>query len=422
VRWRIQLAEAQYCRGDIHAQGVAVRRALTLAGEPMPRSTATKVTRIMTSSLWLLAQQMLPVTSLSPRTELGRAWEREMSRCHSQAAMVDYFELRFLETFRHLIEAVIHAERTGLTTELAVAASNLASGLGVMGYRRLCEYFIKRAEHAAVALGDPAIHAHVCSLDALWRIGRCQWPMLDYRLKQSQELSLQAGDQLRWSNAQVIRFWSLFYRGDVSALEQTANGLLSRAQSSGNIQQEIWALRCKSLCALHADRPREAIEILRLITSAMLGTADMAAYVSSKGTLALALARNGLKDESLQAVDETLRMLRGMRRPTAHSTLVGIAGVCEVLLRGGETPLSREYDQWAEWQAQALHELKRYSEVFPVGRAQYGLWTGVAYWQEGRKSQATQIWRQALSVAQRLSLRRDEATIAAEIRRRQDRL
>ena len=100
-------------------------------------------------------------------------------------------------------------------------------------------------------------------LDALWRVGQCHWPTVDHRLKQSQELSLQAGDQLRWSNAQVIRFWSLFYRGDWGALEHTAQGLLSRAQSSGNIQQEIWALRCKSLCALHADRPREAIEILQ---------------------------------------------------------------------------------------------------------------------------------------------------------------
>ena len=73
-----------------------------------------------------------------------------------------------------------------------------------------------------------------------------------------------AGDQLRWS-AQVIRFWSLFYRGDWGSLEEIAQGLLLRAQSSGNMQQEIWALRCKALCALHADRPREAVEVFKLL-------------------------------------------------------------------------------------------------------------------------------------------------------------
>jgi hypothetical protein len=147
----------------------------------------------------------------------------------------------------------------------------------------------------------------------------------------------------------------------------------------------------------------------------MLGSADLAAHVSSKGSLALALARIGANEESLQAVDETLQMLRGMRRPTAHSTLVGISGVCEVLLRGREAGLSREYDQWSEWESQALHELKRYSRVFRVGIPQYGLWAGVVLWLDGKVDQALVTWKRALSNAHRLSLRQDEAMIAAEI-------
>ena len=422
VRWRVLLAEAHYCRGDIHAQGIAVRRALTLAGDSTPKSRLIIASQIAKSGMRLLVQQVLPPsTELADHTENDKAWELELARCHNQATMVDYFELRFMEGMRHLVEAVIHSERAGITTELAVASSQLGCGLGILGHRRVCEYFIRKAERTAIALGDPAIHSHVCNLDALWQVGHCLWQTLDYRLKQSQELSLQAGDQLRWSNAQVIRFWSLFYRGDWSALEQTAQALLSRAQSSGNIQQEIWALRCKSLCALHADRPREAIGTLRLITSAMLGSADLAAHVSSKGSLALALARTGSNDESLRAVSETLQMLQEMRRPTAHSTLVGISAICEVLLRGRETALSREYDQWAEWESRALHELRRYSQIFPVGRSQYGLWMGVSQWLGGQREQALHTWNQALSVARQFSLRQDEAMIAAEIRRRQDR-
>jgi class 3 adenylate cyclase len=420
VHWRIQLAEAHYSRGDIHAQGGAVRRALTVAGTSIPRSPANIAVRIAGSALQLLFQQMFPRSYGSHDSQ--KAWECEMARCHSHAAMVDFFELRFLPTMFHLVQAVVHAERTGVSPELAVACSHMASGLGNIGQTRAAEYFIRKAERVAIALADPAIHSHVCNLDALWRIARCDWPIVDRRVGQSQELSLQAGDQLRWGWAQVIRFWSQFYRGDWGALEQTAHGLLSRAQSSGNAQQEIWALRCKALCALHADRPREAVEVFRLITSEMLGSADLAAQVSSKGSLALALARIGQNDESLQAVDETLRLLRQMRRPTAHSTLVGLSGLSEVLLRGREASLSREYDQWHEWELESLHELRRYSQVFPVGRPQYGLWAGVAFWLEGRKDRAFSTWNQALSASQRLSLRHDEAMIAAEIRRRQDRL
>ena len=72
--------------------------------------------------------------------------------------------------------------------------------------------------------------------------------------------------------------------------------------------------------------------------------------------------------------------------------------------------------------SQALRELKRYSKVFHVGIPQYGLWTGVVLWLEGKCDEALVTWKQALANAQRLSLRQDEAMIAAEIRKRQHRL
>jgi class 3 adenylate cyclase len=418
VRWRRQLAEAHYSRGDIHAQGVWIRRALTLAGEAIPRSKVVLFGLLIGNAIQLALQHFF----LPPPDRSGAAnlWEREIARCMNQAVMVDYFELRFLQGMRHVVRAVTLAEHTGLTIETAVSSAQLACGLGIMGHRRACDYFMARAERTAIALGDPAIHSHVCNLDALWRTGHCDWSVVDRRLQQSQDLCIRAGDQLRWCNAQVIRFWSLYYRGEWGVLEQTAQALLSRAQNSGNIQQEVWALRCKSLCALHSDNPREAVEVFRLITSAMLGSADLAAQVSSKGALALALARIGQHTESIQAVDECLHLLREIPRPTAHSTLVGISGMCEVLLRGREAGLSREYDQWSEWERQALYELKRYSRVFPVGGPQFGLWTGVAHWLDGRKALALSTWKNAMSMAKRLSLRQDESMIAAELRRRLD--
>jgi hypothetical protein len=40
-----------------------------------------------------------------------------------------------------------------------------------------------------IALADPAVHSHVRILDALWRIGGCDWLMVDHLLNKSQELS-----------------------------------------------------------------------------------------------------------------------------------------------------------------------------------------------------------------------------------------
>ena len=65
-----------------------------------------------------------------------------------------------------------------------------------------------------------------------------------------------------------------------------------------------------------------------------------------------------------------------------------------------------------------LDELSRYRRVFPLGGAQYGLWTGLAHWLDGQKDQALVTWNEAHTTAHRHSLRQDEAMIAAEMRRR----
>jgi hypothetical protein len=420
VRWRRQLAEAHYSRGDIHAQGIAARSALSVAGEPVPRFAAATLLRLIWRAAHLALQQLLPPSS-KQMTQDQRDWEREVAHCLNQASMVDYFELRFLRGMSNVVGAVSHAERTGGSIELAVASAQLACGLGLLGWRSARNHFMAKAERVAIALADPAVYAHVCNVDALSHMGACDWSMVDRRLDQAQELCHQAGDQLSWCNAQGMRFWSLYYRGERTVLEQTALALLSRAQNAGNIQQEIWALRCRALCVLHTDSPREAVDILRLITSAMLGSVDLAAQISSRGALALALARTGQHGESVRTAVDTLRLLRQMRRPSSHSTLVGISGVCEVLLRGREAGTSHAYDEWRDWEQMALRQLDRYRRVFPLGAAQHGMWTGVADWLDGRKERALSTWSQALATARRLSLRQDATMIAAEMRRRQDR-
>jgi class 3 adenylate cyclase/energy-coupling factor transporter ATP-binding protein EcfA2 len=420
VRWRRQFAEAQNSLGDVHAQGVAVRRALRLAGEPIPDSAAALLGRFISGGFRLVKQELCGQTQ--SRSDFAVQWDRELCRCLNQAASADYFELRFARAFYDTIAAAVHAGRTSSSTEQALAAAQLAVGLGILGWRGGAQHFILRAELAATGLGDPAIHARICNLDALWRIGHGDWPNVDGRLDQAQTLCLAAGDTLTWCNAQAIRFWSQYYRGEFGVLEHTAQQLLSRAQNSGNIQQEVWALRCKSLCALQTDRPREAVEFLRLSTAASRGSADLSERISSLGALAVALSRVGLHGESVPAATETLDLLRNMKRPTVHSTLPGLSGIAEVFVRGREAGLSHEYGEWAQWERRSLYELRRFAAVFPIGIPQYCLWAGVAQWLNGRHNKAIRNWTRALKVARQMSLRHDQSLISAEIRRREIRI
>ena len=283
VRWRRQLAEAHYGRGDIHAQGVAIRAALESADQKVPESQSATIARLVSRGVRVLAQQVIPSDETVPADSDDARWDAEIARCLNQAATVDYFQLRFTRGMCNLLGAVLRSERTGVSTETVLSNCQLAAGLGMMGWRSVNARMMNRAERVAVLLNDPSMQSHVCTLDALWRLGFCEWDEVTRLLDEAQNKALQAGDQMRWCNAQGIRFWSQYYQGNLNALEETSRLLLLRSQNAGNIQQEIWALRCKALCLLHTERPREAVDILHLATSSMSGSVDLAAQISATG-------------------------------------------------------------------------------------------------------------------------------------------
>lgn len=417
VRWRRQLAEAHYGRGDIQAQGKAIRQALDAAGEKIPSTKISTVFCLVERGLRIVARQYLPLSRNYVVTSKKSDWDGEIARCLNQAATVDYFELRFVQGMCNLLGAVNRSENTGISVETVLSNCQLAAGLGMMGWRTLNARLMNRAEQVAIKLDDPSLHAHVCTLDALWRLGFCEWDKVDERLEMAQALAVKSGDQLRWCNAQGIRFWSQYYRGNLSALEETAYLLLLRAQNAGNIQQEVWALRCKALCLLHIERPREAVDILRLTTSGMSGSVDLAAQISAVGALALALTRIGNQSEGFDAAAATLKLLDKMRRPSSHSVIVGISSVLEVLLRGRETGFSDRYEDWNSLEKSALSKMEEYSKAFSVGQAQLGMWRGTSHRLDGKYNLAIAEWAQAKQWADTHRLRKDSALIAAEIRR-----
>ncbi|WP_171236459.1 AAA and adenylate/guanylate cyclase domain-containing protein [Ruegeria sp. HKCCA6837] len=421
VTWRRQLAEAHYGRGDIKAQGVAIRSALDVAGHKVPNSAVSIGLHLATRGLRILTSQVLPHNRNFPKDIEGARWNGEIARCLNQAATVDYFELRFARGMCNLLGAVIRAEWTDVSVETVLSNCQLAAGLGMMGWRGMNARLMNRAEDVAKKLEDPALQSHVCTLDALWRVGVCDWDMLDKRIDQAQKLALESGDQLRWCNAQGIRFWSQYYRGNLDALEETTRLLLLQAQNAGNIQQEIWALRCKALYLLHIDNPRQAVDLLRVANTSMSESADIAARISATGAMALALTRIGKHSESYDAAATTMEFLDQMRRPSSHSVIVGISSVLEVLLRGREAGLWSNQNEKRDLEARALAKLSRYSKVFPVGTAQLGLWRGLSQFLDGAQGEAMSEWKQARDWADKLQLRKDEALLNAEIRRWQTR-
>ncbi|MEL6464239.1 MAG: AAA family ATPase [Pseudomonadota bacterium] len=419
MRWRRQLAEAHYSRGDIRAQGVAIRKALDVAGQTVPTGRGNIVLLLISRFALLYLRNLSSFTRKYLDRTTSKERDSEIARCLGQAATVDFFELRMTRGICNLVGSVLHAEKSGETVETAISSAQLASGLGMMRLRKANNRLMQRAEQVAIKLDDPSTHSHVCTVDALWHLGLCEWHAVDARVDQALALAQKAGDQLRWCNAQGLRFWSQYYRGDLSSLEETALALLAQAQNAGHTQQEIWALRCKALCMLHIDRPREAVEVLRLISSGTPKISDLAAEVSIKGAYALSLSRVGKHGASYDASVEMMRLLEQIKRPSSHVIIVGISGVLELLLRGREAGIADGYEEWKSLEDKAFGHLRRYCRTFIVGETQLGLWTGLDQWMSGHRDGALQTWRSALDTARGRALRKDESLILAEIRRRE---
>lgn len=416
IRWQRALAEAHYGRGNVSAQGEAVKGALFLARQYQPRTRPALLGRLGLEISRTATQQLLPSFFSRMPSEEQRVFQLEVFRCHSQAAIFYYFNQDRVRCMLSSFAAVNAVDRCGERSDLVRAYAQIGCALGVGGYPRFASHFFGKAQRVAELEGNPTVLAYALLLEALYRVGHGTWDAVRRDLDRSQELSTTAGDHVTWCNAQMVRFWMYTYRGQRDDAERTAELLLARAQNSGNIQQEIWALRAKSLSALAGDRPRHAVDLLRMALAALPKSSDLSELILSRGCLALALTRSGDHKGGVEEAVATVDLLKKRNRATVHSNLAGSSAVAEVLLRGRQEGLSKAYPEWNHWEAITLREIDRHRRAFPVASARYGLWHGLSLWLNGQRGKAVQTWCGALTFAQQMGLRQDEALLAAELR------
>jgi class 3 adenylate cyclase/tetratricopeptide (TPR) repeat protein len=420
LRWRRQLAEACEGKGDVRAQGQAIDDALAYCGLKAPSTNTGAIAGVLLALLATLS-----------RVALARAlfWSRdskdaqvELSRIYAQAGSVYFFWHRAEHCVWAMSCALRHAVRAGPCPEQVIALTQVAAALGLVGFRRIGDVLLRSAQTMATQMGDPAVHARARMVEGLYRIGLGQWEQGGQAVDECQRHATRVGDSLNWCNAQVLRYWIHHFCGDWASAEHAADALLARAQSSGNLQQELWALRCKALSALFTERPREARDHLRMALAALSESSDLSELLASKGALALCQARLGNHPESVSLAREALELLDRVKGPTVHSTLDSTSGIVEVLLRGRANGLHAGYPRWQEWEERALHHLNAHRQRFPTGEPRYYLWLGLREHLGGRRETALDLWGRGLQRARELGMKRDVSLLETEIRRHRDRV
>lgn len=428
VRWRRQLAAACLRLGDLEQVKSTVESALALSGRAAARGWLSRGWlasrgRLAHAASKLAARELMPAPTVVLEPSPEKAWALELARTHMLENMSRYYEHDLLGCAEAVFAAADWAERAGPSGELVEAYSLLGGIVGLMHGQRLATRFFRRASAVAALLGDKGREAAALMTQGLYHVSMGHWADAEMCLDASQERATSVGDSLTWCHAQQVRFWLMHYQGQRGMAEETARQLFARAQNSGNLQQEIWALRNKALCALARDSPQLARDYLRLALKTVRGRADKSELLQSTGCLALAYARSGERAQALEAARTTIDYLTSVRRPTVHSALEATSAVVEVYLRGHdlrghEQPpkqadaLSRQYVE------KGLAALERHAKTFPTGQPRLALWRGLEASLAGKSRLAIELWEKGLTRAHQLGMRGDVALLEAELRSR----
>jgi tetratricopeptide (TPR) repeat protein len=207
-------------------------------------------------------------------------------------------------------------------------------------------------------------------------------------------------------------------QGSFVAGGELADELIATAVARSDRRFQAEGLVGKGYCALQmgdGDTALQSCTDFREIASDESYLTDEL-RIKSQGLLALIHLSRGEWAQARAASDEAIRLTA--ERPTYAGTFVGYLGPAEVYLEAWERdqPFRDEPARAAE----ALVRMKRFANVFPVGRPRWSILEGRSSWLRGRRGRAFRLWRRALALATELDMPYEEGLARFEIGRHLD--
>jgi hypothetical protein len=239
---------------------------------------------------------------------------------------------------------------------------------------------------------------YVQMVRALYLVGRGEWSEAQASAEKCQEICDEVGDPVSWGNAQIIRFWLRYYRGQTELAESVAAALLSRARRTGNRQQETWALRALALLRLRHGMPEAALPQLE---NALLQVRkqDVNEYMPTLAALALCHLYQGDAEHASHLADEALRLAMLLERPTGHAILPGLLALAEVTLMTAGSAVTGDQRFGA-----ALERLSAYARVFPIGVPAHLTWSALEAERRGQLARAEKLLARSEAAATALQM------------------
>jgi tetratricopeptide (TPR) repeat protein len=403
ANWLRQLGEAQLGMGHI-AEG---RRLLAQALEKLGCRVPTGKGRLAAHTLKELIRQArhrwrrnLP---LAPPDERERLLE--IARTLELYGEASYLMGDIVALVHAMFSALNTAEKTEPSRESALANAYLVGIVGLFKRPHWVEGYRRRALTTAQQTNHLPTIGRVLHIISVSGVGEGNWEQIKEDIGRAIDIYQHLGDRRQLGESMTVLILSHNYQSQFEASISVCEQLLSLAQQSDNVLQQMWAYDLQAMNLLQLGQTEAAQAALDEVTKLPVDNPE----ANYRGLQTLTQFRLGRLAEARRCADEALAQMT-QTSVLQISMLNAYSALAEVYLAlWAQASGKSEQAELAELSAQACKQLTVYGSRFNSGLARAALWQGVYEWQRNRKVQAFKQWQKGLTYGRQYGMPYDTA-------------
>lgn len=398
IRWSIYAGEAHWGLGQLQESRSEAEKVLELLNSPMPTSTQSLRAGIIRQALQQLRHRLwlkkYPTKSISnTQLQAVRAYRRlqELFYFFNELAPATYAGLKGVNV----------AEKVApISVEMAGVYANACVGLGAVRLHRAAQIYMKQALNTAHHLNDSAATAVVSARLGIYYTSLGQWQSAQQHFEQAIRLYESINDRRGLGDSITALAISEYQHGHFKASQHWYQELHKVATNSNNLEHLAWAYGGQGAIELIHGKFDQAIENLESSQELLYQTGDRAALINTQGLLAYGYLILGKHLEAETAIQSVMEII-GNKRPISYATTGGYYSTPTVYLDLYQQTQDKRY---LKLSGNGLKQLRRFAQVFPIGKPRYLLAAGQYYWQCGQESKAHKLWEQCLRVSETMDM------------------
>lgn len=415
ARWHSRVGLAYYGLGRLPDCDRHAREALHLSGYPIPKSRAQFALGLFPQLLGQLFHRLFPARFAGSLKGQERELAIEVSNLYELMGRIFFYSQETLPIMYCILRFVNTAENAGPSPQLASSYSGMAILAGFAQLHALAEFYVERALSVADRVNEPSNLITVGVVTSVYQIAIGKWDEVRARVEKAKTICEHLGDYRQWGDSVVVLAESALISGDIPYAMKMQQVLLEDARRRRNPLQQGWGLFGLAASDIRLGQEASAVPMLEEALQILTEIPNLASSINTNGQLALAYLRLGQTENALGHADKVLELAADLS-PTVYSLHLGFAAIAEVYFEIWESmlrypgPGSNPGMQKSSAE-KALHLLRAFQKVFPIGRAYFHYYQGWFQSLTGDPKGASKSWRRGLDAARRFRLPYEEGLI-----------